>query len=104
MAIRTLDRHILVWIRGGSRSTIAGMERALPFESGIRTKMAMRVARRKAEEAGYVVTGILEIEIAGTWHRLEAGDSFRFRDEPFRWRNPGTDPAVLIRVVSPPTY
>ena len=63
-----------------------------------------QAARGKAEEAGYVVTGILEIEISGTWHRLEAGDSFRFRDEPFRWRNPGTDPAVLIRVVSPPTY
>src|SRR5690606_17995877 len=33
---------------------------------------------RQTEEAGYVVSGIFEIEIDGTWHRLTAGDSFRF--------------------------
>ena len=64
MAIRTLDRHIRVWIRDGSRSTIAGMERALPFESGIRTKMAMRVARRKAEEQSWAIA---------RWQMLAAG-------------------------------
>ncbi|TIR66907.1 MAG: XRE family transcriptional regulator, partial [Mesorhizobium sp.] len=24
--------------------------------------------------------------------------------KPFRWRNPGADPAVVIWVVSPPVY
>ena len=61
-------------------------------------------ARRPTEEAGYVVSGIFEIEIAGTWHRLGEGDSFRFEGKPFRWRNPGTEPAVVIWVVSPPVY
>ena len=61
-------------------------------------------ARRPTEEAGYVVSGIFEIEIAGTWHRLGEGDSFRFDGKPFRWRNPGTEPAVVIWVVSPPVY
>ncbi|KQZ82049.1 XRE family transcriptional regulator [Mesorhizobium sp. Root157] len=61
-------------------------------------------ALRPTEEAGYVVSGIFEIEIAGDWHRLEAGDSFRFEKKPFRWRNPGTEPAVVIWTVSPPVY
>lgn len=61
-------------------------------------------ARRPTEEAGYVVSGIFEIEIGGLWHRLHEGDSFRFEGKPFRWRNPGTEPAVVIWVVSPPVY
>jgi len=60
--------------------------------------------RRETEEAGYVVSGILELEIAGTWHRLTPGDSFRFREEAYRWRNMGDAPAVVIWAVSPPVY
>lgn len=59
---------------------------------------------RQTEEAGYVVSGVFEIEIDGTWHRLAAGDSFRFEKKTHRWRNPGTEPAVVIWVVSPPVY
>ncbi|RUW65876.1 MULTISPECIES: XRE family transcriptional regulator [unclassified Mesorhizobium] len=61
-------------------------------------------ARRPTEEAGYVVSGVFEIEIAGVWYRLGEGDSFRFEGKPFRWRNPGAEPAVVIWVVSPPVY
>ena len=61
-------------------------------------------ARRPTEEAGYVVSGAFDIEIAGVWHRLGEGDSFRFDGKPFRWRNPGAEPAVVIWVVSPPVY
>ena len=61
-------------------------------------------ARRPTEEAGYVASGIFEIEIGGVWHRLGEGDSFRFEGKPFRWRNPGAEPAVVIWVVSPPVY
>ncbi|AEH88262.1 helix-turn-helix domain-containing protein [Mesorhizobium opportunistum] len=59
---------------------------------------------RPTEEAGYIASGIFEIEIAGVWHRLGEGDSFRFEGKPYRWRNPGTEPAVVIWVVSPPVY
>ncbi|RWE00724.1 XRE family transcriptional regulator [Mesorhizobium sp.] len=61
-------------------------------------------ARRPTEEAGYVASGVFEIEIGGVWHRLGEGDSFRFEGKPFRWRNPGAEPAVVIWVVSPPVY
>ncbi|TPM38519.1 XRE family transcriptional regulator [Mesorhizobium sp. B2-3-4] len=59
---------------------------------------------RPTEEAGYIASGVFEIEIAGAWHRLGEGDSFRFEGKPYRWRNPGSEPAVVIWVVSPPVY
>jgi quercetin dioxygenase-like cupin family protein len=59
---------------------------------------------RPTEEAGYVVSGNLDIEIGGVWHPLAEGDSFRFARKPLRWRNPGTIPAIVIWVVSPPVY
>ena len=61
-------------------------------------------ALRQTEEAGYVVSGIFEIEIDGIWHKLGPGDSFRFEKKTHRWRNPGKEPAVVIWVVSPPVY
>ena len=61
-------------------------------------------ARRPTEEAGYVASGLFDIEISGVWHRLGEGDSFRFDGKPYRWRNPGSEPAVVIWVVSPPVY
>ncbi|MGI6855803.1 helix-turn-helix domain-containing protein [Mesorhizobium sp. 1B3] len=62
------------------------------------------LANRPTEEAGYIVSGRFDIEIAGNWHHLAEGDSFRFSSKPFRWKNPGTEPAVVIWVVSPPVY
>jgi transcriptional regulator with XRE-family HTH domain len=71
------------------------------FAPGAELKQA---TRRPTEEAGYVASGTFEIEIDGTWHRLEEGDSFRFAGKPFRWRNSGAVPAVVIWVISPPVY
>lgn len=59
---------------------------------------------RQTEEAGYVVSGRLDLRIGDQWHHLEPGDSFRFRAEPFQWRNSGSEPAVVIWVIAPPTY
>lgn len=59
---------------------------------------------RQTEEAGYVTSGRFDIEIDGVWHHLGEGDSFRFASKPFRWRNPGDEPAVVIWIVSPPVY
>ena len=59
---------------------------------------------RPTEEAGYVVSGRFDLEIDGDWHELGPGDSFRFAGQPFRWRNTGQEPAVVIWAVSPPVY
>jgi transcriptional regulator with XRE-family HTH domain len=71
------------------------------FAPGAELKTA---SLRPTEEAGYVVSGRFDIEIEGIWHVLSAGDSFRFDRKPFRWRNPGTEPAVVVWVVSPAVY
>lgn len=63
-----------------------------------------KAALRETEEAGYVVSGRFDLEVEGVWHQLGEGDSFRFKAKPFRWKNPGTEPAVVIWTVSPPVY
>ena len=59
---------------------------------------------RQTEEAGYVVSGALDIWIGKQLFHLEAGDSFRLNEIPYRWRNPGEVAAVVIWVISPPVY
>lgn len=62
----------------------------------------LSVTHRRDEETGFVLSGRFEIEIDGVWHRLGEGDSFRFKDVPVRWRNPGKQPAVVVWVVASP--
>lgn len=59
---------------------------------------------RETEEAGYVVSGVFEIWIDDTHFTLNPGDSFRFDHKPYRWKNAGDVPAVVVWVVSPPVY
>ena len=59
---------------------------------------------RPTEEAGYLVSGQLELSIGARTFLLDPGDSFRVTGEPFLWRNPGTEPAVAIWVIAPPVY
>jgi len=59
---------------------------------------------RHTEEAGYVVSGTLQICIDDQWFDLNTGDSFRFEHKPYRWKNLGSEPAIVIWVVSPPVY
>lgn len=60
--------------------------------------------QRPTEEAGYLVAGELDLWIGERLFRLRAGDSFRFRGEPYRWRNPGREACVVIWVIAPPVY
>ncbi|MEM7216516.1 MAG: XRE family transcriptional regulator [Pseudomonadota bacterium] len=60
--------------------------------------------RRDTEEAGYIISGTLELELDGEWQTLHEGDSFRFAGEAYRWRNTTNKPAIAIWVVSPPVY
>ena len=62
------------------------------------------VTTRDTEEAGYIVSGDLDLEIEGQWFALHPGDSFRFFGAPMRWKNRGKVAAVVIWVISPPVY
>lgn len=59
---------------------------------------------RETEEAGYVVSGTLDLWVGERHFRLAAGDSFRFAGEPYRWVNPGAVEAVVIWTIAPPVY
>ena len=60
--------------------------------------------QRATEEAGYLIAGELEMWIGERHFHLMPGDSFRFKGEPYRWRNPGLEPAIAIWVIAPPVY
>ena len=71
------------------------------FQPGAEMKQSIL---RQTEEAGYVVSGSLQFCIDDQWFDLRDGDSFRFEHKPYRWKNPGVEPAIVIWVVSPPVY
>ncbi|WP_309085806.1 XRE family transcriptional regulator [Chelativorans sp.] len=111
------EKEWQVVVRADRRRRLAGgqmgvLEELLSPDLGGRFKMIRcefaggtalpQPRQRGAEEAGYVVSGALEIEVADEWYRLAPGDSFCVRGEAFRWRNPAEEPAVVIWIVSPP--
>jgi len=59
---------------------------------------------RDTEEAGYLISGALDLWVGDRLFRLKPGDSFRFSREPYRWRNPGLVEAVVIWTITPPVY
>ena len=62
------------------------------------------IVMRPTQEVGYVLSGKLDLEIAGVWYTVNEGDSFRIRGEAFRWRNAYSNPCVAIWVIAPPVY
>ena len=106
-------------VRSGNRRKLGGenadlMEELLSPDLGgsfeiIRSEFAAGASReevviRDTEEAGYLISGFLEIEIDGSWFKLNPGDSFRFAAVPMRWRNRSDEAAVVIWVITPPVY
>ncbi len=59
---------------------------------------------RETQEVGYLVSGRLNLTIAGRHFELKAGDSFRIRGDTFSWANPYHERAVVIWIISPPVY
>ncbi len=75
------------------------------FRSVFEPGATMRAARRRpTEEAGYVVTGELELWLDERRFHLRAGDSFRFAGEAYRWHNPGDRETVIVWIITPPVY
>ncbi|WP_182083982.1 cupin domain-containing protein [Aureimonas sp. ME7] len=59
----------------------------------------------KAQEAGIVTRGVVEVSVGDQKKLLKAGDAYYFDSEtPHRFRNPGSEPAELISAITPPTY
>jgi len=61
--------------------------------------------RHDGEEAGFVISGRIELTIGSTLHILNAGDAYYFKSiEPHRFRNATTKPAVIVSACTPPTF
>ncbi len=63
-----------------------------------------KVPARPTQDGGYVISGLLDLWVFGKKHELKAGDSFQFQNSVYRWRNPGSEPAEVIWIISPPAY
>lgn len=73
------------------------------LEPGASTGPAPR--QRRGEEAGLVLSGILDLELEDRRLRLEAGDSFSLHKNGHHMvHNPGDEPTVVVWVISPPVY
>ncbi|MDR9485463.1 MULTISPECIES: helix-turn-helix domain-containing protein [Sediminimonas] len=59
---------------------------------------------RPTQEVVWMVSGTLDIWLDDTCFTVRAGDSFRIRDQSYRWANPYPDPAVAVWVIAPPVY
>ena len=71
------------------------------FEPGARLDTPVT---RPTQEVGYLMSGQLDITIAGKIFTILPGDSFRIRGEQFKYANPYKEPAVAIWVIAPPVY
>ena len=59
---------------------------------------------RQTQEVVYLISGRLDLVIAGRAFKVSAGDSFRIRGEAFTWANPYERQATALWIVSPPIY
>lgn len=59
---------------------------------------------RATQEVAYMVSGQLDIWLDEAPFTVTGGDSFRIRNQSYRWSNPYIEPAIAIWVISPPVY
>ncbi|WP_282026447.1 helix-turn-helix domain-containing protein [Limimaricola cinnabarinus] len=60
--------------------------------------------QRATQEIGFMLTGQLDLWFGTEKFTVGVGDSFRIRNEPYRWANPYSEPAIALWVISPPVY
>ena len=63
------------------------------------------VVAHTGQEAGVVVTGEIELTVAGRTRVLHSGDGYYFDSQlPHRFRNDSKEEGLLISALTPPTY
>ncbi|MCK6453338.1 MAG: cupin domain-containing protein [Alphaproteobacteria bacterium] len=59
----------------------------------------------KGEEAGFILSGTLELWVGKRHFVLRQGDTFTFKSTtPHRYRNPGPVDTVVVWAITPPTF
>jgi transcriptional regulator with XRE-family HTH domain len=73
------------------------------YQPGADTGDAM--LRHQGEECGIIISGQLAVTVGTQEKILHPGDAYYFRsDIPHRFRNPGTEPCMLVSANSPPSF
>lgn len=63
------------------------------------------VIAHQAQEAGFVISGRVEVSVGKDTATLGAGDAYYFDSRlPHRFRNISDEPSEIISAVTPPTY
>ncbi len=108
--VRRSDRRKLTFTGSGVTEELLSPNLGGGFEM-IRTTYAPHAKTgdanysRPCEEAAFVIEGRLEIWIGERYFMLETGDSITFDGrEPHSSANPDDVPAIVMWVMSPPTY
>lgn len=104
--VRSGKRRRLGSVTGGLSEELLSPSIGGEFEMYLSTiapgaSFQVKVAKR-TEEEGYLVSGQLNMWIGGNPFSLNAGDSFRIANEPYRWENPGEVEAVVVWALAPP--
>jgi transcriptional regulator with XRE-family HTH domain len=64
-----------------------------------------RAYSHNGEEAGLILSGTFELWVGERHFRLAEGDSFAYSsEEPHRYHNPGPGTAIVLWIITPPTY
>lgn len=72
------------------------------YQPGADTGESMLV--HEGEEGGVVVSGTIELTVAGETRLLGRGDAYYFESRlPHRFRNPGDEPCEIVSANSPPS-
>ncbi len=106
--VRAKARRILGERESGLVETLLSPDLTDSFEA-IHSTFQPGSARQQAktrptQELAYLLSGTLDIWLDAEHFVIQAGDSFRIREQSYRWANPYHEPAIAIWVISPPIY
>jgi len=94
------DSYLECLIPRNRKSALQGNIHVMPPGAG-----SLGTITHEGEEVGYILCGIIELNIGGQTYLAQEGDSFHFRSEiPHGYKNVGNTEARILFVNSPPTF
>lgn len=109
------ERPVISLERSREKSSAISLERIIPFKEGhllqcnihhieVGGKSGMSITH-EGEEVGYVLSGIVGLELNGDSYELTKGDAFCFRSNiPHSYSNIGKERASILWICTPPTF
>lgn len=106
--VRASRRRSVGFRREGLTETLISPDLTDSFEAIHSTFQPSQQLReplqRATQELGFMLSGTLDLWFGEERFVVKKGDSFRIRNESYRWANPYTAPAEALWIISPPIY